>query len=367
MSGKLRVVVAGCGRMGRSQAQLVGRLPEFALAGVCDPFPDSARAVGEACGVPWFTAAEAMIAACGGDVMAVCSDNASHAGLTLLAARHGYRAVYCEKPMATNLGDARAMVAACERAGTLLAVNHQRRLGPDLVAARRLLDRGAVGELRRVRTNNQGDILSDGTHAVDSVLWLAGDPAPEWVFGQVHRELAADPGAGGPARPPGQPERLPGTRYGHVVENGGTAVVQFANGVRAEMFFGDLVEAGRAYQDYEIFGTAGALWRAGDKPPNLFATAAAGGGDGGAGMWRPVPVPPPAESGGIGDGYRLLAHSLRTGEPHPLRAEIALRGFEIVMGIYESARVRRKLRFPVVQDRFPLELMIAETAAGGGT
>ena len=35
-----------------------------------------------------------------------------------------------------------------------------------------------------------------------------------------------------------------------------------------------------------------------------------------------------------------------------------MRGFEVLMGIFESARLRRKLTLPIEQERYPLALMI---------
>lgn len=44
---------------------------------------------------------------------------------------------------------------------------------------------------------------------------------------------------------------------------------------------------------------------------------------------------------------------------HPLSAEKALRGFEVVMAVYESARLHKRIRLPLEQEKFPLELMMA--------
>ena len=43
-----------------------------------------------------------------------------------------------------------------------------------------------------------------------------------------------------------------------------------------------------------------------------------------------------------------------------MSGENALRGFEVIMAIYESARLHKKITLPLQQDRFPLELMVAE-------
>ena len=52
--------------------------------------------------------------------------------------------------MAVHAGEADAMIAAAERTGRLLAVNLQFRHRPEVIAAKRLLDEGRLGQLQRV-------------------------------------------------------------------------------------------------------------------------------------------------------------------------------------------------------------------------
>ena len=40
--------------------------------------------------------------------------------------------------------------------------------------------------------------------------------------------------------------------------------------------------------------------------------------------------------------------------------ESALKGHEIVMAIYESARTRSRIELPLKQDAFPLQVMVDE-------
>ena len=51
------------------------------------------------------------------------------------AAAPSTRAIICEKPMALSLGECDRMIAACERAGVLLQINHNRRWHPEWVLA----------------------------------------------------------------------------------------------------------------------------------------------------------------------------------------------------------------------------------------
>src|SRR6185503_594964 len=148
--------------------------------------------------------------------------------------------------MAVSLGDARAMVAACRARGCALVVNHQRRTQGPYLAMRRLMEVGAIGTVELIRASCPGDLLSDGTHAIDSIRHLAGDAPVRWVFGQDCRDRPdpAEPGGAGY-------DVSGGWRYGHPIETGAFAVLGFASGLRAELFTGSLHLKGRQYQDFE--------------------------------------------------------------------------------------------------------------------
>ena len=374
MNTPLRAVVVGL-RMGEGHVRALTALPEFYhLAAVCDLDDARAREIAERYQAPAaYADYSTLLEREHPEVVVIATPNNSHAAYTQQAVRAGARAICCEKPMAVHPKDARDMVRVCAEHQVPLIINHQRRVGADLLAARQALDEGAIGQVRTIRGICGGDLLSDGTHLLDSLLWLAGDIEAKWVFGQIHREVPpeeidAERGSGF--------TRRAGYRFGHPVENGGMAIVELHNGVRLELLTGDLIETGRFYQDYEMIGTLGRLWRSDDgSSPNLFIADRQGGdwdarmneqwhfkpepnAEGAAGLWRPVKTVPSYDA--ITASYRRFAETIHDGTPHPMSGANALRGFEILMAIYESARLRAKVTLPIPQERFPLELMLEE-------
>jgi predicted dehydrogenase len=90
------------------------------------------------------------------EAVVVATPSDTHAEYTILAAQHG-KHVLCEKPMARDTTEARAMVDACRAANVSLGVAYRRRLFPQVVKARELIDRGDIGPVVCVRTHYSGD------------------------------------------------------------------------------------------------------------------------------------------------------------------------------------------------------------------
>jgi predicted dehydrogenase len=348
--GKLKGAVVGCRGMGSWHARSMARSQAIDLVGVCDL--DEALAAKLAAELPGARAygdMEVMLEAEAPDVLTLATPSACHAALTIRAARAGVRGICCEKPMAVDLGEARAMAAACREAGVPLIINHQRRTLPSMVRMRQLIVEGAIGEVQLLRGSCQGDLLSDGTHLIDSLLHLAGDAEVEWVFGAVYRDPPS------PDEPRGEGYTASGGyRYGHPIETGAVGIWQFADGPRAEIFTGGLRVPGRKYNDYEILGSRGRLWRSGDREhPGVYLQRAADG------AWQPIEGDFGSPETVLTKNYDRFAAIVRAGEgDHPLWVGRALRGFEVLMGIFESARLRRKVTPPLEQERYPLALMI---------
>ncbi len=348
----LRSAIVGCGGISRAHSRVMAESADFEVVAVCDVREEAARAAAEKLpGATAYTDMQEMLAAAQPDVVAVCTATDSHARLTIeaAAAGAGVRGICCEKPMATCMGEGREMVAACRENGVSLIVNHQRRMGADLVQMRRLIEAGALGDVHLIRASCQGDLLSDGTHLVDSIRWLAGDEDVAWVLGQVYRKKPdpAEAKSGGYTASGGH-------RYGHPIETGAIGVLEFASGARAEMLCGGAHLPGRQYQDYEVFGTKGRLWRRGDRgePPVLIQDERGGG-------WREAPLDPDiAGRQAMTESYRAFARMIRQGEPHPLSGDSSLKDLEVLMAAYESARTNAKVELPLEQDAFPLQLMM---------
>jgi 1,5-anhydro-D-fructose reductase (1,5-anhydro-D-mannitol-forming) len=87
------------------------------------------------------------------DAVYISSRNDQHASHAIAAAKAG-KHVLVEKPMALTLSDARAIVAAADEAGIILAVNHHLPGSPLHATARQLVANGRIGRLHSARINH---------------------------------------------------------------------------------------------------------------------------------------------------------------------------------------------------------------------
>lgn len=362
----MKAAVVGL-RMGAYHAKCLASLPDVHLVAVCDLDGALADKVSAQCGasagageppVP-YTDYAAMLREARADIVGIATPNRLHCEMTLAALEAGARAIYCEKPIAVDLGEARRMVDACRAAGVPLIFNHQRRTGPDFAWMREQIEAGTVGEVYLIRGTCAGDMLSDGTHLVDSVLYLTGDAEWDWVFAAHHRTPGGDETGGTDRANGGGYDKVSGWRFGHPVEDGMMAVVEMESGLRVELLTGDLSQPGRPYHDIEVIGTEGSLWRSGDRGEHNLFRRTAGGWESVAGV--------PSRRDLVREAYARTVELVNEGKPdseHPMGSPYAMRGFELLMGAYESARTRTIVRRPVAQENYPLavELGLAGTA-----
>ncbi len=143
------------------------------------------------------------------DGVLVCSENIKHRRLVELAAEAGVH-VLSEKPLATNLEDARAIVTACEKAGVILMTAFPMRFSSPLQEVKGKLDDGSLGRVYGLNTTNQGQmpikhrewfvdkelagggaIMDHTVHLTDILRWYFAAEVVE-VYAQTNHILHAD-------------------------------------------------------------------------------------------------------------------------------------------------------------------------------
>jgi 1,5-anhydro-D-fructose reductase (1,5-anhydro-D-mannitol-forming) len=147
-------------------------LPGVAVA-ASDPDAQSGEtnrglSVASQLGVPYFDSyADAL--AWAPDAVVVCSENTRHRELVELAAAAG-ASILCEKPLATTVSDAVAMVDAANAANVTLMVAYPVRFAPSFAALRERVHRGDLGDILSIVGTNNGKIPLDRDWFTDPAL-----------------------------------------------------------------------------------------------------------------------------------------------------------------------------------------------------
>lgn len=148
----LRVAVIGLGRMGVRHVQAAKNLG-MVVCGVADTARQALEAARSTHGVAasvCFTDAHEMLRTVKPQALVIATTAPTHAQFVLAAAEFGVRHILCEKPMATSLNEADAMIDACKRSGANLAVNHQMRFMPQYTRVKALIGSAEMGPLSSV-------------------------------------------------------------------------------------------------------------------------------------------------------------------------------------------------------------------------
>ncbi len=208
MSRSLRAGVAGAGSFGRHHARIYAGMEGVSLASIFDPDLERGRAIAAEHGGVATDDLAAFLAAC--DVITVASPATTHAA-TALAALGAGKSVYVEKPIATSLEDADALVAAASRAGVVLACGHQERVASRAMGLLDIPERPTFLEAVRLgpwspRNADVSCVLDLMIHDIDLALALNPseplaveaegviDPGP--LLDQVRAEITLSDGCG---------------------------------------------------------------------------------------------------------------------------------------------------------------------------
>lgn len=173
--------VIGTGLFGENHALVYSRLPGVALVAVCDQNEQRAREVAERYGArAYFTDYRQLLADPDIRAVSIATPDFAHAEIALAAAEAG-KHILCEKPLATTVAEAEAIVAAAARAGVKLMVDFHNRVNPPFVAARENVRNGTIGTpaYAYARLSNTTFVPLEMLRWADrsSALWFLGSHA----------------------------------------------------------------------------------------------------------------------------------------------------------------------------------------------
>lgn len=172
-------------------------LPDVRLVGVSDINEEIGRARAAELGCPFYTDVQRMLSDVQPDVAVILTPHPLHAQFAIQCMEAGCH-VLVEKPMATQVADADAMIATATRQQRRLEIVFQQRFRPEVQAARKLIQEGRLGRIQHVemtimwlrpnayyqlapwrgtwRGEGGGVLMNQAAHNLDLLCYLVGMP-----------------------------------------------------------------------------------------------------------------------------------------------------------------------------------------------
>lgn len=187
---KIRIGLVGAGLIGRDHVLSLKRNPQVAKLSVFDADQARAKKLADEQGISTADSLKTLIDE--SDLVWVCTPPFAHRPTVEAACKAG-KAVFCEKPLAHNEADAKAIRAAVLKAKVPFFMGQSGRYSAFNILMKSLLDKGVVGKPTRYWSIRQGFLdptkspkwrLEDassggvivelGVHEVDFIGWMGG-------------------------------------------------------------------------------------------------------------------------------------------------------------------------------------------------
>ena len=250
---KLRYVVIGVGAGIFNSHRIALDDPTTELVAVADINPELGQQRADELGCEFYTDHQAMLAATQPEVAIIVTPHPFHASLAIDCFEAGCH-VLVEKPIAVQVSEADAMLAAAKQADRLLVVNYQRRFQPDVQAAKQYIDSGKLGQIQYVsmagtwprtkayfdfadwrgtwKGEGGGLLMNQSPHDLDMLCYLTGLPSRVFAW-------------------------TPTQAHNIETEDTATAILSWPNGATGS-FHASTAESGLPHR-FEIIGTGGVL------------------------------------------------------------------------------------------------------------
>ncbi len=164
----LRTAIIGLGWWGK---YITGRLadsPHFRITHGVDTAADAADFARQH-GVTLCGALDEVLANRDVDAVVIATPHSAHETQALAAVAAG-KQVFCEKPLTLTAAGAERILAACDRAGIVLGIGHERRFEPAMEEIARMTAAGTLGRLLHLEGNVSHNLFA----RMDASSWRVG-------------------------------------------------------------------------------------------------------------------------------------------------------------------------------------------------
>ena len=211
---EVRFGLIGMGAVSYRHADSIVEIENARLVAVCDTDEQVAKEAGEKYHVDSYTNSKEMLERDDIDAVVIMSPDYAHKD-DVVAAFEAGKHVLCEKPMAIEIEDCKAMMQAWKKTDRKFMIGQVCRKTPGFILAKQMIEAGEIGEVSFVESEYAHDytdrtlghnqwriskehlrypIIGGACHAIDLIRWLAGEnpshvagfstrkARPEWPY-----------------------------------------------------------------------------------------------------------------------------------------------------------------------------------------
>jgi len=282
---KVNIGMVGYAFMGRAHSNAYRQMPRFfpeigavpVMKAICGRNKEKVKAAAEQLGWESYeTNWRKLVARDDIDVVDISSPGNTHAEIAIAAAQAG-KIVFCEKPLANTLAEAKQMLRAVERAGVKHMICFNYRKVPAVTLARDLVHQGAIGKVYHWRGTYLQDWIVDpnfplvwrlqkplagsgalgdiAAHNIDLARFIVGEITH--VCGHLETFIKKRPklGAAGPGLT-AKAKREMGTV---TVDDAAIMLLRFANGAIGTIEATRMAPGRKNYNAFEVNGSKGSI------------------------------------------------------------------------------------------------------------
>lgn len=122
------------------------------------------------------------------DILSICTPPHIHYPILKEAVRFPIKAIFCEKPIADSVKDAKKMVKLCKEKNIILQIDHQRRFDPLHVNLREFIKSKEVGDVQQINVYYTAGVNNTGSHMFDLMRFFFGKV--DWIEGLYSKNVS---------------------------------------------------------------------------------------------------------------------------------------------------------------------------------
>jgi len=195
MPKRLKCAVIGVGKMGINHVRVYASIPQVKFVGIGEVNKTLGEKVASQYGLNHYTDYKDLIMAEQPDLVSICVPTSFHYQVASYFLRKNIN-ILLEKPIATTVDEAKALVALAKKYKTSLLVGHIERFNPAVKKVKQIINSGKIGKVTSIIARRVGgfpfqirdaNIMVDlAIHDLDIVNYLL-DSIPQIINVDKHR------------------------------------------------------------------------------------------------------------------------------------------------------------------------------------